>query len=75
MRTWNARRDNLLPSSFIANVPRELSLYVNLFESSRLLWRAAFGRASFWKPAATSTAFVCVKRDSRCRKMIAHLSA
>ena len=70
-----ARRDNLLPSSLIANVPRELSLCMNFFESSRFLWRSAFRRASFRKPAATSTAFVSVKRDSRGRKMIVHLSA
>jgi len=73
-RTWGTRQDNLLPSSLIANVARELSLYMNLFESSRFVRRAALRRASFRKPAATSTAFVSVKCDRRCRKMIARLS-
>ena len=57
-----SRTRNRRPASLSATVTGKLYLHMNLFESWRFLWRSTFWRASFMKPAATSTAFVSRER-------------
>jgi hypothetical protein len=52
---------------------RELSLYMNLFQSQCFRWRPAFRSAGFWESATASTAFVSGERDRSRDARLVHL--